>query len=157
MEYITIAEFAELAGVTPQAVYKRLKTDLEPYVKVENGVKLLNQEALSLFKDKQPVKQPAQEAFLLAEVERLNAELEVKQQTINELNNKFAEQNDKLLKMMEQQTNQFQQLLAFQQHTNQQLLNALNPPKPVEEVVEQVDEVEQPVKKPGLFHWLKRK
>lgn len=150
MEFITIAEFAERAGVTPQAVYKRLKTDLEPFVKVENGVKLINQEALELYRDKQQVKQSAQEAFLQAEVERLAAELEIKQQTINELNNKFVEQNAKLLEMLERQTNQFQLLLAHQQTSSQQLINALNPPK-------EVEEVEQPVKKLGLFKWFIKK
>ncbi len=50
MDYITIAEFARRAGVSKQAVYQRLNNvDLTSYVKLENGKKVINIEALSLF------------------------------------------------------------------------------------------------------------
>lgn len=52
-EYISIAEFAKRAGITPQAVYKQLNNQvdnrLSTYVKVHNGKKRLHIKALELF------------------------------------------------------------------------------------------------------------
>ncbi len=53
-QYVTIKEFATLANVTTQAVYKRLnQTDsaLNPYVQYNGKMKLISTEALSLFAD----------------------------------------------------------------------------------------------------------
>lgn len=46
-EYYTIKEYADLKGVSYQAVYKRLKTTLQPYVETVEGRKVLRAEALS--------------------------------------------------------------------------------------------------------------
>lgn len=46
-EYISIAEFADRAGISRQAVYQQLTKKLTQYVKVEKGKKLLNTQALS--------------------------------------------------------------------------------------------------------------
>jgi len=48
-EYLSIKQFAEAAGVSPQAIYQRLDKDFKPYFKVIQGRKSLNREALSLF------------------------------------------------------------------------------------------------------------
>lgn len=48
-EYITITEFAKRAGVSHQAVYKRLDKDLQPWLQVAQGKKTLNIKALELF------------------------------------------------------------------------------------------------------------
>ena len=52
-EFISIAEFARRAGVTPQAVYKQLNNQvdnrLSTYVKVHNGKKRISTKALELF------------------------------------------------------------------------------------------------------------
>ncbi len=52
-EYISIAEFARRAGVTPQAVYKQLNNQvgnqLSTYVKIHNGKKRISIKALELF------------------------------------------------------------------------------------------------------------
>lgn len=151
MEYITIAEFAERAGVTPQAVYKRLKTDLEPFLKVENGVKLLNADALELYT---PTTQSKREKELLARIE----ELEVENQRLKEENHsllvKLTANNDKLLELLENQ----QILLAQNQQVQQSLLN---PPATVEEVAGEVDnsciELEPTVTNPGLFGWFRKR
>jgi predicted RNase H-like nuclease (RuvC/YqgF family) len=45
-EYLTIKEFAEVAGVSTQSVYKRLATSLQPYVKEVANQKVLNIQAL---------------------------------------------------------------------------------------------------------------
>lgn len=154
MEYITISKFAEKAGVTPQAIYKRLTTDLAPYLKVENGVKLLNEDGLELYTEKQLVKQSVQEKLLQEEVERLKAELESKQLLINELYRQKDELNEKMLDILDKQTSQFQQLLAFQQNGFQQLVSALQPPKEVETNKPTVEMVEQPVDNPSLLRRL---
>ena len=151
MDYLTVTEFAEKVGVTPQAIYKRIKGDLAPYVKIENGVKLIQQSALELFTVKQQVSQPSNEDFLKSEVERLTAELQVKEQIINELNNKFSQQSEKLLEILDRQTTQFQLLLAYQQTSTQQLINALTPPEPVEPIEEHLPTIVEPVKKQGLL------
>lgn len=49
-KYISIANFAKEAGVSKQAVYSRLKSqDLNKFIKLENGKKLINTKALELF------------------------------------------------------------------------------------------------------------
>lgn len=74
-DLLTVKEFAEDAGVSIQAVYKRLKNEnnqLNNYVKIVEGKKLIDKAALSLFIKlvEQPVKQPP------AEVEQLNQLIE---------------------------------------------------------------------------------
>ena len=39
--YLTVVEFAA-AGITKQAVYKRIKQDLAPYVKEQDGKKTIS-------------------------------------------------------------------------------------------------------------------
>ena len=49
-KYISVSEFAKAAGVSKQAVYSRLKSqDLNKFIKLENGKKLINIKALELF------------------------------------------------------------------------------------------------------------
>lgn len=45
-EYLTVKEFAEVAGVSTQSVYKRLATSLQPYVKEVANQRMLNIRAL---------------------------------------------------------------------------------------------------------------
>lgn len=47
-DYFTIAEAAALAGVSTQAVYKRLTTSLQPYVATVEGRKVLKAEGLDV-------------------------------------------------------------------------------------------------------------
>lgn len=49
-KYISVSEFAKAAGVSKQAVYSRLKSqDLNKFIKLENGKKLINTKALEFF------------------------------------------------------------------------------------------------------------
>jgi hypothetical protein len=48
-EYLTIKEFATRVGVSTQAIYKRVPTDLQPYIKWVGSKKYINIKALSLF------------------------------------------------------------------------------------------------------------
>lgn len=45
-EYLTVKEFAEVAGVSTQSVYKRLATSLQPYVREVDNQRMLNIQAL---------------------------------------------------------------------------------------------------------------
>lgn len=49
IEYVPIKEFAQTVGVSTQAVYKRLNTDLKPYATVLNGEKRISTAAFKLF------------------------------------------------------------------------------------------------------------
>ena len=81
IEYLTVAEFAERAGVTKQAVYKRLNNQLQKYVIEQNGRKLIKSSALNdLYSDvsqakSQPVEQPLNNQL----IELFKAEKEEKQ------------------------------------------------------------------------------
>lgn len=49
MNYFSISEFANSAGVSTQSVYKRLQTDLKEFTTVKNGKKVISDEALKLY------------------------------------------------------------------------------------------------------------
>lgn len=49
-EYISMPDFARMAGVSRQAVHKRVDRDLQPFMKEVDGKKLINTNALPLFK-----------------------------------------------------------------------------------------------------------
>jgi len=53
-EYLNIAEFAERAGVSKQAVYQRLNKGLKEYSRVVDGVKMLDLRALEELYGKEP-------------------------------------------------------------------------------------------------------
>ena len=46
-EYISIAEYAEIKGISKQAVYKQCSTKLKPYVSTVDGRKVLKSDVLS--------------------------------------------------------------------------------------------------------------
>lgn len=46
--FYTVPEFAELAGVSKQAVYQRIKKDLKGYTRKEAGVTVISRDALEL-------------------------------------------------------------------------------------------------------------
>lgn len=85
-EYISISEFAKRAGISRQAVYKRLSTDLQPFVNQLTGGD-----------------------SLLQLISMLKKELDVKNNQIEELNARLAESNAALVAA--QQTAQAAQAL----------------------------------------------
>lgn len=48
-DFLTVKEVAEYAGISVQAVYNRLEKDFKPYLKDNNGKKLLDRKVLQLF------------------------------------------------------------------------------------------------------------
>lgn len=93
-ELLTVQEFAEKAGISVQAVYKRLNNSLNSYVKLVNGRKMLRVSALYEVYGvnvEQPIKlciQPglnhetdnSEVIFLRKQVEQLQAELSKERQ-----------------------------------------------------------------------------
>ena len=63
VEYYTAQEFADLAGVSKQAVYQRVKKDLVAYTVKRDGITLISAEALPLVGVKGKVDQPEQVKF----------------------------------------------------------------------------------------------
>lgn len=64
VEYYTAQEFADLAGVSKQAVYQRVKRDLAGYTVKRDGITLISAEALPLVGGKGKVDQPEQVKFI---------------------------------------------------------------------------------------------
>ena len=91
-EYLTIKEFADIAGVSKQAVYQRLTGTLKPYVNIKDGVKYLNIRALELYKGDDAVKklkknnqEESNSVQVDLMVELLKRELDEKNKQIDEL------------------------------------------------------------------------
>lgn len=116
-ELLTIQEFAEKAGVSVQAVYKRLNNSLNPYIQLVEGRKMLKSSALfeiygiEVVQPFQPFIQPSiqpdsdektvnpEVIFLRKQVEQLQAELLVERQHSRELAEKIAVLADQAQKL----------------------------------------------------------
>lgn len=150
-EYISISEFAKRAGISRQAVYKRLSTDLQPFVNQLTGEKKLNIKGLGLFSDNQTVNQGVNQLTggdsLLQLISMLKKELDVKNNQIEELNARLAESNAALVAA--QQTAQAAQALHAGT-MQQQLLSS-----PVEDMGEEQSEAEKK-DQPWWFFWRKK-
>ena len=133
--YISIANFAKEAGVSKQAVYSRLKSqDLNKFIKLENGKKLINTKALELFN-----KSSSQSSFNRVEQGLESTEREY----IESLKKQIEElQRDKqeLYRLLDQQ-----QQLTAQANATIKLLQA-----PKEETAF-IQQEKQERKKPGFF------
>lgn len=147
--YLTVKELAELQGVSKQAIYKRMNTDLSTYVvKVENQ-KCLDYKVLRLFSDNQfnqKVERSTEVETLKKLVEILEKENDIKQQTIERLQEKNDEQHQKLMELTGQVGNTLQAL------TQTQLADKLIEGKQlVAAGADPTDPVMTPEKKPGFF------
>ena len=167
-EYVTIAAFAKLAGVSRQAVYSRLDSqDLDKFIQVDNTgkkpKKLVSTEALQLFKTR-TVNQVDCKVDTVSDkqLDTMQEQLKEKDKTITSLleqvqqlqtqnqslSNSLSDQGKELTKLLDQQ----QQLQAM--YAKQLTLAAASeenkaPKAPAEE--EQPKEVEPEPKKKGFF------
>ena len=98
-EYLTKKEFADIAGVSKQAVYQRLTGALKPYVSIRDGIKYVNIKALKLYKGDDAVKklkknnqEESNSVQVDSMVELLKRELDQKNKQIDELH-KLLEQS----------------------------------------------------------------
>lgn len=105
---LTVKEFAEIAGVSVQSVYKRLNNQLSTFVKLVENKKMLEYKALKdiygidikpkLNEVEQPIQPFIQPSLMEKTInllekqnEQLSKELEIKNKQIEELNNRLAE------------------------------------------------------------------
>jgi septal ring factor EnvC (AmiA/AmiB activator) len=129
-DYLTVVEFAAAAGITKQAVYKRIKQDLAPYVKEQDGKKTISKEALKLFAKEEPAEaaQGPTEApsLLLGRIEEQADTIKAQQQEIEYLRSmlKSADERNNTLTahLIESQNKQLEL-----QKNYQLLLGAQNP------------------------------
>ena len=92
-EYISISEFAKRAGVSHQAIYKRLNKDLQPWLQVASGKKSLNIRALELFEGENF----ATVSTEVAAIQALTKELDFKNREIEQLSEENKRLSEQLL------------------------------------------------------------
>ena len=122
-EWLSIKDFAKIANVSKQSVYKRLSTSLNPYLKVENGVKYLNIKALSDIYGKE-VSQPFQPYFQPDSQPFQPQNDKIQNKIISENNNsnsiefllKQIDIKDKQIAELQRALNQEQQLHLLSKH-----------------------------------------
>ena len=151
MDLFTIAEFAEKVGVTPQAIYKRLATDLAPFLLVENNTKKLKAEALELFKTSIASKQTNREQELLERIAELESLVASLTQDKIDLLSKSAEDKEKLWQFAERlaKIQENSQILLAQ---NNQFVSSLTQPNSTQiEASTEVEKVELNSNKQGWF------
>ena len=130
-QYVTIKEFATLANVTTQAVYKRLnQTDssLNKYVKYNGKMKLISKDALELFADA-PVNQQGEgdgiyedlslqaqtnlfSSYFDATLKVLSEQISSKDQQIKQLMDCNTDQHLKMQQQLEMKDKQLQEQLS---------------------------------------------
>lgn len=99
-QYLSVKEFAQVAGVSVQAVYKRLSKDLKPFVKEIEGRKVIDKRALKEVygKDQEDQEEKVDNDLinvLLNQINLLTNELNQKNSEINELH-RLLENEQKL-------------------------------------------------------------
>ena len=128
-EYLTIAEFAERAGVSKQAVYQRLNKGLKEYSRVVDGMKMLDLRALEelygkelgqgieqeIDKDSKANGQENQDV-----IKALLEQLNVKDQQIADLNARLADEQKRLEE--EQKSHGRTQLLLIEREHQLQMI-----------------------------------
>lgn len=132
-QYVSIKEFATLANVTTQAVYKRLnQTDsaLNKYIQYNGKMKLISKEALELFADSAPNQQSNDGAdgvyedlsiqaqtslfssYFDATLKVLSDQITSKDQQIKELMESSNSQNQKMQEQLVAKDKQLQEQLS---------------------------------------------
>ena len=157
--YLSVAEFAEAAGVSKQAVYKRLNKDLLSFCKEVNGTRKISAGAIELFKGNIQVDQQTTEttdtrnpSFLMEQIKEKDnlihqqrTEIEELTKQIKELQQHILTQAERTTAVLEKQSQlqeNFQILLGQQQRQmiEQQSQSVVQPCQPVEQPVEQPTE-----------------
>ena len=139
VKYISIADFAEQAGVSKQAVYSRLKSqDLNKFIKLENGKKLINTKALELFN-----KSSSQSSF--------NQSFNQVEQGLESTEREYIESLKKQIEELQRDKQELYRLLDQQQQLTAQAnatIKLLQAPKEEASVIQQE---KQEQKKQGFF------
>ena len=170
-KYISIAEFAERAGVSRQTVYNNLPKDLRQFTKTIDNKKVISEAALEVFPPNvsnetvdTPIDKPltAEErlvSLLEAELERVNCQHDLTMQMLRSEQQKNTTLQEQILNLQEQiikLSNDFS-TIATQSQTllsQSQTVLALYAPKPEPEPQ---PETEPKPKKKGLFGGFRKK
>ena len=132
--YISIADFAKEAGVSKQAVYSRTKSqDLNKFIKLENGKKLINTKALELFN-----KSSSQSSFNQVE------------QGLESTEREYIESLKKQIEELQRDKQELYRLLDQQQQLTAQANATIKLQAPKEEA-SIIQQEKQERKKPGFF------
>lgn len=159
-ELLTIKEFSELAGKTPQAIYKQLNGRLKPFVQLVDNKKMLESRALGEvfgIEAEETIEQSGQpELNIQANLEKtlydiLKAELEAKNEQIASLQAELAEER-------RHSREQADKIAVFADQA-QKLQLAQMQPRITEEEDELLEQEIMPEKK-GIFelfrHWFEK-
>ena len=115
IEFLSIKDFAEAAGKTQQAIYKRIANtadDLQQFIKVIDGKKCISAAALTsiynipLKQEPQPQEQPKEESSMGKVVDILKEQIEAQRKDIaekNDLINNLSLQLENALKLVSQE------------------------------------------------------
>jgi hypothetical protein len=175
-EFYTVAEFAERAGITTQAVYQRLQKDLGKYCKVESGRKMISSDALELFsgektgnssdssgeqtaviadiKDEMLAILKDENARLASENAKLIEMLQAERELVQEKDEMIASLTNRLADMVEKSNDIAKQALgAVEKAQTLQAVaeNVIEAPATTEQVIEQEIAKEE---KRGLMGWI---
>ena len=97
--FYTVQEFAELAGVSKQAVYERIKRDLKGYTIKHSGRTMISGEALQFVGNKE---ESSESSGLMFELDSASSQSE----QLEQVDNQSLEQESQAIKQPNQTTNQ---------------------------------------------------
>lgn len=147
-KYISIKEFADEAGVSVQAVYKRLERDLKQFTEVKNGQKTISTEALKLFPFRPYATKGAKESqdkqseFLSELLNQLTNQLKIKDEQLKE--------KDRQIAAKDQQIRDLTNALLNEQHSSHQA-HALHAG-----TIKQIETREHSIKPTFFGKWFKK-
>ena len=137
--YISIADFAKEAGVTKQAVYSRQKSqDLNKFIKLENGKKLINTKALELFN-----KSSSQSSF--------NQSFNQVEQGLESTEREYIEFLKKQIEELQRDKQELYRLLDQQQQLTAQANATIKQLQASKEEASVIQQEKQEQKKQGFF------
>lgn len=155
--YLSVAEFAEAAGVTKQAIYKRLEGDLGHYAKEISGKKVINSTGLELFPftaTKSPQKRQTESqdkqslAYLLGQLDAKDRVIATQTAKIDELQKQIIELNKHLIEQSSKITDALQEQSKLQENLHILLARQLAPIEQPQTVNEPLIEVEPQTEQP---------
>lgn len=132
-QYVSIKEFAARAGVSPQAIYKRLSqvdNQLNDYVKSVNGKRMLNIQALQdiygieVNSKNQSVEQPVVNSNQPDQIKMLQDQLNIKDQQLQEQAERERMKDERIRmlqdQLIEQDQRHHEQIKAMQELLSQE-------------------------------------
>lgn len=142
-QLLSVKEYAKHAGITEQAVYKRLrneKSDLRQYLIEKNNKKYIKREALNLLEDKSTTEKLESEN-LREIVDLLKSQIAEKDDQIyhlQKINDQLATSNSQLSKALEDTTASLHAAQALHAQTLQQLQER----RTGQQVIEDIEDVQ---------------